>query len=73
MAIFSIITVIGNYIGYKHPIYDSLVGMGILSVITLIGVWLERKLPLNISSIILLNTFKETNIKFIELNKNTIG
>lgn len=26
--------------------------MGILSVITLIGVWLERKLPLNISSII---------------------
>ena len=52
LAIFSIITVIGNYIGYKHPIYDSLVGMGILSVITLIGVWLERKLPLNISSII---------------------
>ncbi|MBE6491355.1 MAG: hypothetical protein E7Z82_00270 [Methanobrevibacter sp.] len=52
LTIFSIITVIGNYVGYKHPIYDSLVGMGILSVITLIGVWLERKLPLNISSII---------------------
>ena len=48
LTIFSIITVIGNYVGYKHPIYDSLVGMGILSVITLIGVWLER----NISSII---------------------
>ena len=52
LAIFSIITVVGNYIGYKHPIQDSLVGMAILSVITLIGVWMERKLPLNISSII---------------------
>ena len=52
LAIFSIITVIGNYIGYKHPIQDSLVGMGILSLITLAGVWMERKLPLNISSII---------------------
>ena len=52
LAIFSIITVIGNYIGYKHPISDSLVGMAILSLITLVGVWMERKLPLNISSII---------------------
>ncbi len=52
LVIFSIITVIGNYIGYKHPISDSLVGMAILSVITLIGVWLERELPFNISSII---------------------
>ena len=52
LAIFSIITVIGNYIGYKHPIADSLVGMFILSFITLSGVWMERYLPLNISSII---------------------
>ena len=52
LAIFSIITVIGNYIGYKHPIADSLVGMGILAFITLLGVWMERKLPFNISSII---------------------
>ncbi|WP_458454212.1 hypothetical protein [Methanobrevibacter sp.] len=52
LSIFSIITVIGNYIGYKHPLTDSLVGMGILSLITLVGVWMERKLPLNISSII---------------------
>ena len=36
LVIFSIITVIGNYIGYKHPIADSLIGMGILSLITLI-------------------------------------
>ena len=52
LAIFSIITVIGNYIGYKHPITDSLVGMAILSLITLAGVWMERYLPFNISSII---------------------
>ena len=50
--VFSIITVVGNYLGYKHPMYDSLVGMAILSVITLIGVWLEREVPFDISSII---------------------
>ncbi len=52
LMIFSIITVIGNYLGYRHPMYDSLIGMAILSVITLIGVWLERELPFNISSIL---------------------
>ena len=52
LIIFSIITVIGNYLGYKHPMTDSLVGMGILSLITLVGVWLERELPLNVSSIL---------------------
>ena len=52
LIIFSIITVIGNYLGYKHPMTDSLVGMAILSVITLIGVWLERELPFNVSSIL---------------------
>ena len=52
LIIFSIITTIGNYLGYKHPMADSLVGMAILSVITLIGVWLERELPFNVSSIL---------------------
>ncbi len=52
LVIFSVITVIGNYLGYKHPIADSLVGMAILSLITLVGVWLERELPFNISSIL---------------------
>ena len=52
LVIFSIITVIGNYLGYKHPMTDSLVGMGILSLITLIGVWMERYLPFDISSIL---------------------
>ena len=52
LIIFSVITVIGNYIGYKHPMTDSLVGMGILSLITLAGVWMERELPFDISSIL---------------------
>ncbi len=52
LVIFSVITVIGNYVGYNHPIAESLIGMGILSLITLIGVLLERYIPLNISSII---------------------
>ncbi len=52
LVIFSIITVIANYVGYKHPMQESLVGMSILSLVTLVGVWMERKLPLNISSII---------------------
>ena len=52
LAIISIITVIGNSIGFNHPIGDSLIGMAILSLITLAGVWMERYLPFNISSII---------------------
>ena len=42
LTIFSIITAIGNYIGYKHPMTDSLVGIGILSLITLAAVSMER-------------------------------
>lgn len=52
LAIFSIITVIGNYIGYEHPISDSLVGICVLLFIALLGIFLERKLPFNISAII---------------------
>lgn len=52
LILFSIITVIGNFLGYHHPIEGSLVGMGILSLITLVGVWLERYLPFNVSSIL---------------------
>ena len=52
LTIFSIITVIGNCAGYKHPISDSLVGIVILSSIVLLSVFLERKLPIKIPSII---------------------
>ena len=52
LVIFSVITAIGNWVGYKHPTADSLVGMLILSIITLAGLLLERYLPFNLSSII---------------------
>ncbi len=52
LAIFSIITVVGNSIGFDHPMGESLIGMIMLSLITLAGVWMERYLPFNISSII---------------------
>lgn len=52
LAIFSIITAIGNFVGYEHPLSDSLIGIAILSFIALLGVWMNRKMPLNIPSII---------------------
>ena len=52
LVIFSVITVVANFLGYEHPMSGSLVGMGILSIITLAGVWLERELPINVSSIL---------------------
>lgn len=52
LIIFSIITAIGNYVGYHHPIGESLVGLFILSAITLVGTILERDLPFNISAIV---------------------
>ena len=52
LTIFSVITVVGNYLGYKHPMTDSLVGMAILSLVTLVGVWMERYLPFDVSSIL---------------------
>ena len=52
LVIFSVITVIANYVGYHHPMEGSLVGMMILSLITLAGVWMERNLPWDISSIL---------------------
>ena len=52
LFIFSVITVIANYVGYHHPMEGSLVGMMILSLITLAGVWMERNLPWDISSIL---------------------
>ncbi|MBQ2636075.1 MAG: hypothetical protein IJG09_05185 [Methanobrevibacter sp.] len=51
LLIFSIITVIGNYMGYRHPISESMIGMGILSLIALLGAWMERNFPFKIPSI----------------------
>lgn len=44
LTIFSIITVIGNCEGYKHPISDSLVGIVILSSIVLLSVFFRTKI-----------------------------
>jgi hypothetical protein len=52
LMIFSIITAIGNYLGYRHPISESLIGMGILSLIALLGAWMEKNLPLKIPAIV---------------------
>ena len=52
LLIFSIITVIANYVGYKHPMGEALIGMFILSGITLVGLLMERLLPYQISNII---------------------
>ena len=52
LAIFSVITVIINYIGCGLPILDSLIGMLILSIITFVGLFLERTIKLDISNII---------------------
>ena len=51
LVIFSVITVIGNHMGYKHPIAESLIGMGILSLIAHLGAWMERYFPLKIPSL----------------------
>jgi hypothetical protein len=52
LLIFSVITVVANYVGYKHPMQEALVGMFILSGITLLGLLMERLLPYQISNII---------------------
>lgn len=52
LAIFSIITTIGNCMGYEHPISESLIGMAILSLIALLGAWMEKNLPFRIPSIV---------------------
>lgn len=51
LAVFSVITAIGNYMGFEHPISESLVGMGMLSLMALAGVWMEKNLPFKIPSV----------------------
>lgn len=52
LIIFSFIVSIGNWVGYDNPIFESFVGMIILSLITIVGFILERYIPYNISSIV---------------------
>lgn len=52
LIIFSIMTTIGNYVGYNHPIQESLIGMFMLCIISLIGLIIEKVSPWNIPSIL---------------------
>lgn len=52
LTIFGIILSIANTIAYHNPIFDTVIGVAILSIIGLSGLLLERYIPLNISSLI---------------------
>lgn len=53
LLIFSVMTAIGNWVGYQYPFQESLIGMFILSFISLIGLIIEKLLPIdNIPAII---------------------
>jgi len=51
-VIFSIMSAIGNYVGYQYPFQESIVGMFILCLISLVGLILEKIIPVNIPSIL---------------------
>ena len=53
LLIFSIMTALGNWVGYQYPFVESLIGMFILCFISLIGLIVEKILPFdNIPAII---------------------
>ncbi len=52
LAIFSVLTAIGNYVGFHYPLQDALIGMLILCIITIVGLALEKEIPYNIPAII---------------------
>lgn len=52
LVIFSIMSAIGNYVGYQYPLQESIVGMFILCLISLVGLMLEKIIPVNIPSIL---------------------
>lgn len=52
LVIFSIMSAIGNYVGYQYPLQESIVGMFILCLISLVGLILEKIIPINIPSIL---------------------
>ena len=52
LLIFSIISAIGNVVGYHYPFMESLIGMFILCGISLAGLIIERYVPWDIPSIL---------------------
>lgn len=53
LLIFSVMSAIGNWVGYQYPFIESLIGMFILCLISLVGLIIEKLLPFdNIPAII---------------------
>ncbi len=52
LSIFSVMTAVGNWIGFHSPLQESLIGMIILGIISLIGLILEKVSPWNVPAII---------------------
>ena len=52
LLIFSVMTSIGNYVGFRYPLQEALFGMFILCFISLLGLIIEKILPWNIPSIL---------------------
>ncbi|MBO7718943.1 MAG: hypothetical protein J6S29_02195 [Methanosphaera sp.] len=52
LVIFSIISAIGNVVGYQYPFMESLIGMLILCGISLAGLIIETYVPWDIPSIL---------------------
>lgn len=52
LLIFSVMTSIGNYVGFNYPLHEALIGMFILCFISLLGLIIEKILPWNIPSIL---------------------
>lgn len=53
LLLFSVMSAIGNWVGFQYPFQESLMGMFILCFISLIGLIVEKLLPFdNIPAII---------------------
>ena len=52
LIIFSIISSVGNVVGYHYPFFESFIGMLILCGISLVGLIIEMYLPWDIPSIL---------------------
>ena len=52
LIIFSVMTAVGNYVGFQSPFDDALAGMMILCIISLSGMLIEKVIPFNIPSIL---------------------
>lgn len=52
LLLFSVMTSIGNYVGFQYPLQDAFIGMIILCTISLIGLIIEEIVPWNVPSIL---------------------